>query len=124
LNTTATEEQIIMQIHAQVLAGQVLKPINTKQGKELSKSRLKVMDIGPEAAGGDVYWLDFLGEAALTEDELTRIHRQQVVIEVRRMYASAGNVAGKVYLNAAGGAVVLGGQIVQPGLRATASKST
>jgi hypothetical protein len=112
-----------MQMHAHVLAGMILDPIRTKQGKVLEKTRLKVMDIGPEAAGGDVYWLDFLGEAALSEDEVERIHRQQVVIEVRRMYASWGNQAGKAYLNAAGGAVVLGGQIVQHGLRATASQS-
>jgi hypothetical protein len=112
-----------MQMQAHVLAGSILDPIHTKRGVDLPKTRLKVMDIGPEAGGGDVYWLDFLGEAALLEEELAQVHRQQVQIEVRSMYASAGKTAGKAYLNAAGGAVVLGGQIVQRGLRATAARS-
>ena len=112
-----------MQMQAQVLGGQVLSTIHTKRGQDLPKTRLKVMDIGPEAAGGDIYWIDFLGEAALSEEELGRIHRQQVQLEVRRMYASAGKTAGKAYLNAAGGTVVLSGQVVQRGLRATATKS-
>ncbi len=112
-----------MRMHAQVLGGNVLPSIRTKRGQELPKARLKVMDIGPEAGGGDLYWIDFLGEAALSEDELEQVRRQAVELEVRSMHASAGKEAGKAYLNAAGGAVLLGGQIVQRGLRQTVARS-
>src|SRR5579859_1060782 len=109
------------------LSGQILPgstpTIATKKGDHLQKTRLKVLDIGPEAAGGDVYWIDFLGEAALSEDELRQVARQQVTVEVRRIYASAGKQAGRAYLNATGGAVLLGGVVVQRGLRAQAAKS-
>lgn len=105
-----------MQITAQVLTGST-QTITTKKGEHLQKSRLKLLDLGPEASGGDLYWVDFLGEAALTDDELRAIARKQVVVEVRRMYASAGRTQGQAFLNATGGAVVLGGQVVQRGLR-------
>src|SRR5215470_19345050 len=101
-----------MQITAQVLTGST-QTIQTKKGENLQKSRLKLMDLGPEASGGDLYWVDFLGEAALTDDELRQISRKQVQVEVRRMYASAGKTQGQAFLNAAGGAVLLEGQIVQ-----------
>jgi hypothetical protein len=87
-----------------------------KKGDHLQKTRLKVLDLGPEASGGDLYWIDFLGEAALSEDELRQIARQQVTVEVRRMYASTGK-AGGAFLNANGGAIRLGDQVVQRALR-------
>lgn len=105
-----------MKMDGTVLMG-TTQTIATKKGDMLQKTKLKVMDLGSEANGGDLYWIDFLGEAALTDDELKQILRQQVVIEVRRMYASAGKQLGKAYLNANGGAVVQGGQVVQQGLR-------
>jgi hypothetical protein len=111
-----------MQLLGQVLTGST-QTIATKKGDHLQKTRLKVMDLGPEAAGGDLYWIDFLGEAALSDDELRGVTRQQVTVEVRRMYASAGKAQGQAYLNASGGAVVFNGQIVQRGLRATAVKT-
>lgn len=105
-----------------LLSGQILtgstQTIATKKGDHLQKTRLKVLDLGPEANGGDVYWIDFLGDAALTDDDLRQVARQQVTVEVRRMYASAGKTGG-AFLNASGGAVMLNGQVVQKGLRAT-----
>ena len=75
------------------------------------------MYMGAEASGGDLYWIDFLGEAALSDEELDAILRQPVVIEVRFMRASAGNQPGRACLNASGVAVVHNGQIIQRGLR-------
>jgi hypothetical protein len=106
-----------MKIEGTALAGST-QSIATKKGGMIQKTKLKVMDLGPEANGGDIYWIDFLGEAALTDEELKQVLRQQVVVEVRRMYASAGNQPGRAYLNANGGAVLYEGQIVQKGLRA------
>jgi hypothetical protein len=104
-----------MQLTGQILTGST-QTIATKKGDHLQKTRLKVLDLGVEASGGDLYWIDFLGECALADDELRQVTRQQVTVEVRRMYASAGKQGG-AYLNATGGAVVLGGQIVQKALR-------
>jgi hypothetical protein len=104
-----------MQLSGQILTGST-QTIATKKGDHLQKTRLKVLDLGPEANGGDVYWIDFLGDAALTDEELRQVSRQQVTVEVRRMYASAGKNGG-AFLNASGGAVVLNGQIVQKSLR-------
>ncbi len=108
-----------MQLSGQILTGST-HTIATKKGDHLQKTRLKVLDLGPEANGGDVYWIDFLGDAALTDDELRQVARQQVTVEVRRMYASAGKNGG-AFLNASGGAVILNGQIVQKTLRAVAA---
>jgi hypothetical protein len=106
-----------------LLAGQILTgsttTINTKKGGTLQKTRLKVLDLGPEASGGDLYWVDFLGEAALGDEEMRQVARQQVQVEVRSMRASAGSNGG-AFLNATGGAVKLNGQVIQRGLRAEA----
>jgi hypothetical protein len=104
-----------MELSGQILTGST-QTLATKKGDHLQKTRLKVLDLGPEANGGDVYWIDFLGECALTDEELRQVSRQQVTVEVRRMYASAGKTGG-AFLNASGGAVVLNGQIVQKTLR-------
>jgi hypothetical protein len=107
-----------------LLSGQVLTgtatTINTRKGGTLAKARLKVLDLGPEASGGDLYWIDFLGEAALGDEELRQIARQQVQLEVRSMRASAGSKGG-AFLNATGGAIRLNGQVVQKSLRAEAN---
>src|SRR5215813_12588967 len=72
-----------------LLSGQILTgsttTISTKKGDHLQKTKLKVLDLGPEAAGGDLYWVDFLGEAALTDDELHQVSRQAVEVEIRTM---------------------------------------
>jgi hypothetical protein len=104
-----------MQLSGQILTGST-QILATKKGDHIQKTRLKVLDLGPEANGGDVYWIDFLGDAALTDEELRQVSRQQVTVEVRRMYASAGKTGG-AFLNASGGAVLLNGQIVQKSLR-------
>jgi len=111
-----------MLLTAQVLMGST-QTLTTKKGDQLQKTKLKLIDIGPEASGGDLYWVDFLGESALSEEELGRVMRQQVVVEVRRMYASAGKQQGQAYLNASGGAIRLDGQVVQPRLRAQGGQS-
>jgi len=104
-----------MVLNGQVLTGSTTT-INTKKGGTLAKARLKVLDLGPEASGGDLYWIDFLGEAALADEELRQIARQQVQLEVRSMRASAGSKGG-AFLNATGGAIRLNGQVVQRALR-------
>jgi hypothetical protein len=111
-----------MQLTAQVLMGST-QTLTTKKGEALQKTKLKLIDIGPEASGGDLYWVDFLGEAALSEEELRQINRQQVVVEIRRMYASAGKQQGQAYLNASGGAVKVNGSAIQPRLRSTSSQA-
>ena len=108
-----------MQLSGQILTGST-QTIATKKGDHLQKTRLKVLDLGPEAAGGDVYWIDFLGDAALADDELRQVNRQPVTVEVRRMYASSGKNGGS-FLNANGGAILLEGQIVQRSLRAASA---
>jgi hypothetical protein len=107
-----------MLLNGQVLTG-TTTTINTKKGGTLQKTRLKVLDLGPEASGGDLYWVDFLGESALGDEEMRQIARQQVQVEVRSMRASAGSKGG-AFLNATGGAVRLNGQVMQKGLRAEA----
>jgi hypothetical protein len=110
-----------MQLNGQILTGST-QTIATKKGEHLQKTRLKVLDLGPEAAGGDVYWIDFLAEAALADEELRQVNRQQVTVEVRRMYASSGKQGG-AFRNATGGAILLNGAVVQRALRATAARS-
>ena len=105
-----------MRLEGTALMGST-QTIATKKGDHLQKTKLKIMDLGPEANGGDLYWIDFLGEAALTDEELKQILRQQVVVEVRRMYASAGKQLGQAYLNASGGAILREGEVVQRNLR-------
>jgi hypothetical protein len=112
-----------MLMQAQVLSC-TTQTANTQRNPNAQKTRMKVMDIGPEAGGGDVYWLDFWDEAVLSEDELAQVRRQQVQIEVRHAAASLDKKdPGRVYLNVTGGAVLLAGQIVQRGLRAPAARS-
>ena len=106
-----------MQMQCQALMGDT-RMVATKKG-ERQVAKLKVMDIGPEASGGDLYWVDFWGEDALTDDELRQVLRQQVTIEVRRVSATAGKQPGtRAFLNLSGGAVRLNGQVVQRALRA------
>ena len=104
-----------MLLNGQILTG-TTTTISTKKGDHLQKTKLKVLDLGPEAAGGDLYWVDFLGEAALTDDELRQVSRQAVEVEIRNMRASAGTKGG-AFLNASGGAIRHHGQVVQRGLR-------
>jgi hypothetical protein len=105
-----------VKIEGLALAGST-EIISTKKRGDLQKTKLKVMDMGPEANGGDLYWIDFLGDASFSDEELDAILRQPVVIEVRRIYISTSNQPGRSYLNVSGGAVIQNGQIVQSGLR-------
>jgi hypothetical protein len=112
-----------MQMQGQALAGST-QSLTTKRGETLQKTKLKVIDLGPEASSGDVYWVDFLGDEALTDEELRQIMRQQVTIEIRRFSASVGKQQpGRAFLNASGGAVHLGGQVVQKALRTQAAQT-
>jgi hypothetical protein len=112
-----------MQMQGQALAGST-QSLTTKRGETLQKTKLKVIDLGPEASGGDVYWVDFLGDDALTDEELRQVMRQQVMIEIRRFSTSVGKQQPvRAYLNATGGAVRLNGQVVQRALRTQAVHS-
>lgn len=111
-----------MQLTAQVLTGST-QTISTKKGDPLQKTKLKLIDIGSEANGGDLYWIDFLGDSALSDAELEDVLHQRVVIDVRRMYASAGRQMGQAYLNASGGAIRLNGEVIQPRLRSQAQRT-
>ncbi len=112
-----------MQMQGQALAGST-QSLTTKRGETLQKTKLKVIDLGPEASGGDVYWVDFLGDDALTDEELRQVIRQQVTIEIRRFSTSVGKQQPvRAYLNANGGAVRLNGQVVQRALRTQTSQN-
>src|SRR5262249_29043919 len=113
--THANEGAQAMLLSGQILTG-TTTTISTKKGDHLQKTKLKVLDLGPEAAGGDLYWVDFLGEAALTDHELRAVSRQAVEVEIRNMRASAGTKGG-AFLNASGGAIRFQGQVLQRGLR-------
>src|SRR5262245_8653567 len=111
-----------MQLTAQVLTGST-QTISTKKGDPLQKTKLRLIDIGPEANGGDLYWTDVRGDSALSDAELENVLHQRVVVEVRRMYASAGRQQGQAYLNASGGATRLNGEVVQPCMRAQGQRA-
>ena len=100
-----------MQLQGKVIAG-TSTTITTKQGSKLDKTRLKVMDIGEEAAGDvNVYWIDFMGDAALNDTQLAAVNHQDVIIEVRRVTSSI--YKDKAYMNIIGGLVLLNGNPVQ-----------
>jgi hypothetical protein len=64
----------------------------------------------------NVYWIDFMGDAALSSTELEKVHHAEVTIEIRRITSSLYN--GKAYMNISGGMILLGGNPVQPKLEA------
>ena len=100
-----------MQLIGKIIAG-TSTTITTKQGAKLDKTRLKVLDLGDETAGDvTVYWVDLMGDAALSDEQLNKVHHQEVTIEIRRVSASLYN--GKAYLNVSGGMVLLSGNPVQ-----------
>jgi len=105
-----------MQMQGTALAGGT-QTFQTKRGEALQKTKLKVLDVGAEARA-DVYWVDFLGEAALSDEEMEQVMRQTVEIEVRGVSATMGKQGGRAFLNVSGGAIRLNGQVVQRGLRA------
>ncbi len=103
-----------MQLTGKVLAGSTTT-LTTKKGTQLDKTRLKVLDTGEETAGDVVvYWVDFMGDAALTDAQLAQVSHQDCVIEVRKVSVSTYN--GKAYLNISGGLMFCNGQPVQPKL--------
>lgn len=112
-----------MEMHGKVLSG-VVQTLTTKKGERLNKTRLKVLDVGAEVAGDvQVYWIDFLGEVALSESEMAAVQHQEVVIDIRRINPTLGK-DGKAYLNISGGALVQNGQVVQTALRTGAGQKT
>jgi hypothetical protein len=113
-----------MQMQARVLAGSV-REFRTKAGKQLPKSSVKVLDMGPEC-GSDVttYWVDFLGDAALTTDELESIVGTEVTVGIRSCRSSLGN-NGKVFQNISGAAILdHSGRVVQAGLAHSQKKAS
>lgn len=106
-----------MQMQARILVGS-LREIRTKKGASLRKLSLKVLDVGSEC-GSDVstYWIDFLGDAALTQVELDSVMGNEFTIDVRFVKATKGN-NGNAYLNVSGGAIAAAdGRVVQASLR-------
>ena len=100
-----------MQLIGKIIAG-TSTTITTKQGSKLDKTRLKILDVGDETAGDvNVYWVDFMGDAALTAEQLDKVNHQDATIEIRRISASLYN--GKAYMNISGGMILLGGNPVQ-----------
>lgn len=101
-----------MKLLAKVLHGST-QTITTKKGTRLEKTRLKVQDVGDEVNGDLLaYWIDFLGENALSDAELASILRAEVEIDIKRVSASAGDKGG-AFLNLTGGLVYRGGNVVQ-----------
>jgi hypothetical protein len=101
-----------MKLLAKVLHGST-QTITTKKGTKLEKTRLKVQDVGDEVNGDLLaYWIDFLGENALSDAELGAILREEVEIDIKRVSASAGDKGG-AFLNLTGGLVYRGGNVVQ-----------
>ena len=101
-----------MKLLAKVLHGST-QTITTKKGTKLEKTRLKVQAEGDEVNGDLLaYWIDFLGENALSEAELGAILREEVEIDIKRVSASAGDKGG-AFLNLTGGLVYRGGNVVQ-----------
>ena len=112
-----------MQMLGKVLSGMV-QTLHTKKGTFLQKTRLKVLDMGDEVQGDvQFYWIDFLGDAALSEGELDGVRGHEVSVEVRRASPSLGK-DGKAYINMTGGMILDGqGKPVQSTLAAKARKS-
>jgi hypothetical protein len=105
-----------MQLIGKIITG-TSTTIATKKGAQLDKTRLKVLDMGDETAGDvTVYWVDFIGDAALSDADLTKVNHQEVTIEIRRITCSMYN--GKAYMNLSGGMILLGGNPVQSKLEA------
>lgn len=103
-----------MQLQGKVMGG-TTTIITTKQGNKLDKTRLKVLDIGEEAAAElNWYWVDFIGDAALTEQQMADLRGKEVVVQIRRISMSGGN-NGKSYLNVSGGLILPlhGGEPIQ-----------
>ncbi len=102
-----------MQLTGKVLGGKTTT-ITTKTGTKLEKTRIRVLDIGEEAINDVIsYWIDLLGDAALTDQQLAAITHTEVVIQIRRVSLSTSN--GKAYLNINGGLILPlnGGEPIQ-----------
>ncbi len=106
-----------MQMRGRILVGS-LREFKTRKGETLPKASIKVADMGPECASDVVtYWIDLLGDAALSQVELDSVLGEEYTIDVRLCRSSLGR-DGKAYLNLTGGAITdERGQIVQRGLR-------
>jgi hypothetical protein len=82
-------------------------------GEGAARQHADVQDVGEEVNGDLLaYWIDFLGEHALSESELATILREEVEIDIKRVSASAGDKGG-AFLNLTGGAVFHQGHPVQ-----------
>src|SRR5271165_2957747 len=101
-----------MKLRGKVLTGSTTT-LTTKAGKSLEKTRLKVADQGDEVEGDLIaYWIDFLGEMALSDGEMGAVIHEEVDIDIRRAGASAGKQGG-AFLNMTGGAITFQGKQLQ-----------
>lgn len=111
-----------MLLHGKILAGRS-ETINTKKGP-LQKTKLRVVDLGDETQGDlSSYWIDFLGDASMSDAEIDQVLRKELSIEVRRVSVSMGS-QGKAFLNVTGGAILDANDVpVQAKLRDAARRS-
>lgn len=94
-----------MYLRGRVLSGH-RETFQTKKGETLAKTKLKVVDLGDETQGDlPFYFVDFIGDAALSEAEFEQVMRHEFTVEIRRMTATVGK-NGRAYLNVTGGAVL------------------
>ncbi len=113
-----------MQMQGRILVGSV-REFRTRKGETLPKSSIKVVDMGAEC-GSDVvtYWIDFLGDSAVTQAELDDIVGTECTVDIRFCRSSLGK-DGKAYQNVAGGAITnASGQVVQSRLRTRQKKAS
>lgn len=106
-----------MQMRGRILVGS-LREFKTRKGETLPKTSIKVADMGPECSSDVVtYWIDLLGDAALSQVELDSVLGEEYSIDVRLCRSSLGR-DGKAYLNLSGGAITdAQGRVVQHALR-------
>lgn len=101
-----------MKMQAKVLTGSTTT-LTTKAGKALEKTRLKVQDVGDEVNGDlQAYWVDFLGDMALSDGEMGAVIHEEVEIDIRRAGASSGKQGG-AFLNMTGGVITYQGKQLQ-----------
>jgi hypothetical protein len=100
-----------MQLIGKILSG-TTTTITTKKGTQVAKTRLRILDQGDEAADEIMaYFVDFMGDAALTAEQYDQVLHQNVTVEIRRITCSMSN--GRAFMNVTGGIILLGGNPVQ-----------
>jgi len=93
-----------MKLTGRVLTGST-QTVTTKKGTQLQKTRIKFQDVGDEVQGDLIaYWVDFLGESAISEGDVAVLMHEVVEIDIKRITTSKGKDGG-VFLNVTGGII-------------------